>query len=76
MRLLDVTLYQLSEERERKQPDASEVFLKLSRYPPLIEDDDIKSLEKFVLTLYDRSSKTETVDDVRLEFFFQKAKIV
>ena len=56
------------------QPDASEVFLKLSSYPPLMEEEDIKSLERFVVTLYDRSSTTETVNDARLELFSKKQR--
>ena len=50
-------------------PYASDVFTKLSSYPPMIEDEDIKIIEKFVVTMYDRSSKSETVDKARLELF-------
>ena len=53
-------------------PDASDVFTKLSSYPPMIEDEDIKIIEKFVVTMYDRSSTSETVDEARLELFARK----
>ena len=35
----------------------------------MIEDEDIKIIEKFVVTMYDRSSTSETVDEARLELF-------
>jgi hypothetical protein len=47
-------------------PEASDVFTKRSQYPPTVEDSDIKVLEKFVVTMYDRSSPTTTIDDTRL----------
>ena len=54
--------------------EASDVFIKLSIHPPLVEEDDTKKLEKFVILMYDRSSSTETVDDARLDLFARKQR--
>ena len=35
--------------------EASSVFTKLSHYPPVVDDEDLKTLEKFVVMMYDRS---------------------
>ena len=48
-------------------PEASDVFTKLSCYPTDVEEDDTVMLEKFVVTMYDRSSSTVAVEDARLE---------
>jgi len=53
-------------------PEASDVFIKLSQYPPTVDDDDLKTLEKFVVTMYDRSSTATGVDDARLDLFARK----
>jgi len=53
-------------------PEASYVFTKLSCYPTDVEEDDTVMLEKFVITMYDRSSSTVAVDDARLELFARK----
>ncbi|CAC5365145.1 unnamed protein product [Mytilus coruscus] len=37
-------------------PDASTVFIKLSQYPPTIDEGDHYILERFVVTLFDRST--------------------
>ena len=42
--------------------EASDIFAKLSKYPPTVEDCDMKILEKFVVTMYDRSSIATGVD--------------
>jgi hypothetical protein len=55
-------------------PEASAVFTKLSQYPPTVEDSDIKVLEKCVVTMYDRSSPTTTIDDTRLDMFTRKQR--
>ncbi len=52
---------------------ASGVFTKLS-YPADIEKDDTAMLEKFVVTMYDRSSSTAAVDNARLEPFAKKQR--
>ncbi|KAJ8358245.1 hypothetical protein AAFF_G00020150 [Aldrovandia affinis] len=49
--------------------EASGVFSKLSQYPPVVDDEDLKTLEKFVVMMYDRSSTAEGVDDARLDMF-------
>lgn len=37
-------------------PEARDVFfMKLSQYPPAINEEDEKTLDKFVITMYDRS---------------------
>jgi len=53
-------------------PEASDVFIKLSQYPATVDDDDLKTLEKFVVTMYDRSSTAAGVDDARLDLFARK----
>ena len=54
--------------------EASGVFSKLSQYPPVVDDEDLKTLEKFVVMMYDRSSTDEGVDDVRLDMFARKQR--
>ena len=44
--------------------EASDVFSKLSQYPPVVDDDDsLETLEKFVVMMYDRFSTAKSVDD-------------
>ena len=52
-------------------PEASTVFFfrKLSQYPPVIGEDDQSILEKFVVTMYDKSSATDSIDVARLKLF-------
>ena len=52
----------------------SSTFTKLSQYPPVVEPDDLKKLERFVVMLYDRSSVTTSVNDARMELFARKQK--
>ncbi|KAJ8414100.1 hypothetical protein AAFF_G00066980 [Aldrovandia affinis] len=47
---------------------------KLSQYPPVVDDEDLKTLEKFVVMMYDRSSTAEGVDDARLDMFAWKQR--
>ncbi|KAJ8364285.1 hypothetical protein SKAU_G00131160 [Synaphobranchus kaupii] len=54
--------------------EASDVFMKLSKYPPTVEDGDLQVLEKFVITMYDRSSTAAGIDDARLDMFARKQK--
>ncbi|KAJ8387985.1 hypothetical protein AAFF_G00147760 [Aldrovandia affinis] len=54
--------------------EASGVFSKLSQYPPVVDDEDLKTLEKFVVMMYDRSSTAEGVDDARLDMFARKQR--
>lgn len=54
--------------------EASEVFTKLSHYPPRIDDSDLKTLERFVVMMYDKSSEAAGVDDARLDLFARKQR--
>ncbi|KAL7370274.1 hypothetical protein ABVT39_024501 [Epinephelus coioides] len=54
--------------------EASGVFSKLSQYPPVVDDEDLKTLEKIVVMMYDRSSTAEGVDDARLDMFARKQR--
>ncbi|KAJ8402462.1 hypothetical protein AAFF_G00369510 [Aldrovandia affinis] len=54
--------------------EASGVFSKLSQYPPVVDDEDLKTLEKFVVMMYDRSSTAEGVDNARLDMFARKQR--
>ena len=53
---------------------ASSVFSKLSQYPPIVDDEDLKTLETFVVMMNDRSSTAEGVDDARLDMFARKQR--
>lgn len=55
-------------------PEVTDVFTKLSQYPPTVDDDDLETLEKFVVTMYDRSSTATGVDDSRLDMFARKQR--
>ena len=52
----------------------SDVFNQLSQYPPTVDDDNLKLLEKFVVLMYDRSSATDGVDNARLDMVARKQK--
>ena len=52
--------------------EGSEVFRKLSLYPPVVDDEDMQALEKFVVMMYDRSSTSESVNEERLGMFARK----
>lgn len=54
--------------------EASDVFAKLSQYPPTVGDNELDVLEKFVVMMYDRSSTVTSVDDARLEMFARKQR--
>ena len=54
--------------------DVSKIFKKLSKYPPIVEDEDIEIVEKFIVTLYDRSSNAVCVNDARLQLFARKQR--
>ena len=43
-------------------PEASEVFAKLSMYPPVFGDEEKKVLERFVIIVCDRSSSATDID--------------
>ena len=54
--------------------EASDVFTRLSQYPPTVDDDDLTTLEKFVVMMYDRSNTARGVDDARLDMFARKQR--
>ena len=54
--------------------EASGVFSKLSHYPPVVANEDLDILEKFVVMMYDRSSTAEDVDEARLDMFARKQR--
>jgi hypothetical protein len=49
-------------------------YRKLSQYPPVIGEDDQSILEKFVVTMHDRFSATDSTDVARLELFARKQR--
>ena len=55
-------------------PKASHVFTKISQYPPTVGDDDLETLETFVVTMYDRCSTAAGVDEARLDIFTRKQR--
>ena len=55
-------------------PDVTDVFSKLSRYPPVISEHDQNLLEMFVIMMYDRSSPITSIDDARLDLFARKQR--
>ena len=42
--------------------------------PPAVDDEDLETLENFVVMMYDRSSTAEGVDDARLDMFARKQR--
>ena len=54
--------------------EASGVFSKLSQYPPVVDDEDLKIFEKFVVMMYARFCTAESVDDARLDMFAWKQR--
>ena len=52
----------------------SDVFSKLSQYPPAVDNDDLETSEKFVVTMYDRSSTAEGADDARPGMFARRQR--
>ena len=52
--------------------EITETFVKLSKFPVNLEENDIEMLEKFIVLLYDKSSSTETVDAARKLFLMHK----
>ena len=50
------------------------MFSKLSQYPPVLDDEHLETLEKFMVMMWDRSSTAEGVDDERLDLFARKQR--
>ncbi len=44
--------------------EATGIYSKLSQCPTIVDDEDLKTLDKFLVMMYDRSSTAECVDDV------------
>ena len=55
-------------------PDVTDVFVKLSNYPPVITSDDQAVIDQFVITMYDRSTSLTEIDAVRLDMFARKQR--
>lgn len=53
-------------------PEVSYIFDKLSKYPPVSDDADLRILEKFVIALYNKNSTADGVDEARLDLFARK----
>ena len=52
--------------------EATGIYSKLSQCQTIVDDEDLKTLDKFLVMVYDRSSTAECVDDVRLDMFAPK----
>ena len=55
-------------------PDVTDVFQKLSIYPPVLNDNDIGIIQMYVVSLYDRSSPVASVDEARFDMFARKQR--
>ncbi|KAK4304447.1 hypothetical protein Pmani_023602 [Petrolisthes manimaculis] len=55
-------------------PDVSQVFKKLSKYPPVVDEMDIQIIEMYVVSLYDRSSTVTSVNNARFDMFARKQR--
>ena len=55
-------------------PEVTHVVQKLSQYPPVMDDADLSMLEKFVITMYDKNSTADGVDDARFDLFARKQR--
>ena len=49
--------------------EVMEIFSKLSHFPTEVTDTDVKTLQRFVVLMYDRSSAATGVDEARLPTF-------
>ena len=54
--------------------EVSKIFSKLSEHPSVVDDNDLKALEKFVVLMYDRSSEVTTVNEARYDLFARKLR--
>ncbi|KAK4306954.1 hypothetical protein Pmani_021252 [Petrolisthes manimaculis] len=50
------------------------VFKKLSQYPPVVENADYNVLDMLVITMYDKNSTVDKVDEARLDLFARKQR--
>ena len=53
---------------------ATEAFSQLSQYPPTLNDDNLETIEQFVVLMYDRGSSVTHVDEARLDLFARKQR--
>ena len=53
-------------------PEITPIFTKLSTFPVVIDEDDMKAIEKFVVLLYDKNSSHENVNECRFDLFARK----
>ena len=56
----------------RDVPEVSNVFSRLSNCPEHVEDSDIETIEKFVVSAYNKKSQTNKVNEARLDLFAHK----
>lgn len=54
--------------------EASDVFSEFNQYPVGVDDNDLNTLDKFVVMMHDRSVKADGVNDIRLDMFAQKQR--
>ena len=54
--------------------EVTQVFSRLSHFPPAVTDEDLGTLEKFVVKMYDKSSRADTVNEARLDMFARKQR--
>ena len=55
--------------------EASPVCTKLSKILPMIGKEEQNVLEKFIITMYERSSHAIYIDDIRLDMFARKQRL-
>ena len=54
--------------------EVTETFSNLSQFPTEVTDTDLKTLERFVVLMYDRSSAATGVDEARLHMFVRNQR--
>ena len=54
--------------------EVMETFSNLCKFPTEVTDTDLKTLERFVVLMYDRSSAATGVDEARLHMFAHKQR--
>ena len=52
----------------------TETFSNLSQFPTVVTDADLKTLERFVFIMHDRSSEATGVDEARLHMLARKQR--
>ena len=54
--------------------EVTETFSNFSQFPTEVTDTDLKTLDRFVVLMYDRSSASTRVDEARLHMFANKQR--